>query len=74
MATTEISGFTIDASATGPDHEPEADDDPGTAEEQLARAVITKLRQGFPKAAMAAAVDLVESIAATYGVGGGAYL
>lgn len=71
MATTQLSGFTIDASATT---EPEADARPESAEEELARVIITRLRQGSPKAAMAAAVELVNSIAATYDLGGGAYL
>lgn len=74
MATTQLSGFTIDASATGADHEPDADDRPMTNEEQLAAAVVARIRTGHPKAAMAAAVELVNSIAALYGLGGGAWL
>lgn len=74
MATTQLSGFTIDASAAGADHEPEAGARPESADEELARLTITRLRQGSPKAALAAAVELVNSIAATYDLGGGAYL
>lgn len=67
--TGEVSGLEIIRSA-----EPEADDEPQTAEEQLARMVITRLRQGHPKAAAAAAVDLVNVIAANHGMSCGAFL
>lgn len=67
-------GFSIDPSKARGAAEPDADERPATNEEELATLVIKRLRQGFPAAAMAAAVDLVNSIAALHDLGGGAYL
>lgn len=75
MATTTVgSGFKINADKARA-QKPEVDDEaPLTAEEELLLKVAQRLRQGFPAAALAAAVDLVNSIAAKHGLGGGAYL
>lgn len=51
---------------TGSISEPEPDHEVPTTEEQLASAVITRLRQGFPKAALSAAIDLVNTIKAEH--------
>ena len=73
MATTVIgAGFTIDP--TKAQAHPEADEKPLTVEEELLLVIGTRLRQGLPKAAIAAAADLVNSIAAKHGLDGGAYL
>jgi hypothetical protein len=45
-----------------------------TTEEELCLAVVAQLRQDHPKAALAAAVDLVNRIARTHDLTGGAWL
>lgn len=45
-----------------------------SAEQELARMVMLRLGQGSPQSAMAAAVELVNSIAAKYDLNGGAWL
>lgn len=74
MAQTKIaagSGFDIEGDigeATSED-----DDSPKTVEEELALKIITRLRQGFPKAAMAHAVELTNRIARKNDLSGGAW-
>lgn len=51
---------------TGTVGEPEEDQPVPTLEEQLATAAIANLRRGFPKAALAAAIDLVQAIKAAH--------
>lgn len=58
-----IEGLTIAEGSTGVET-----DVVETAEEELARKVIARLRTGQPKAAIAAAVDLVNTIAAANGL------
>jgi len=71
MATTEIvgGGIVIDgdiAEATTEGTE--------TVYEELARKCATRMRQGFPKAALAYAVELTNLIALDNDLGGGAWL
>lgn len=73
MARGTLTGtLVIDPSAAG-----ETDDEsdaPLTVEEELLQKIGSRLRQGFPRAAQAAAVDLVNTIAARHDIGGGAWL
>lgn len=70
QVTGAVTGLTVTATAAG-----EVDDDEQvTVEEELCHRTITRLRQHQPKAALAAAVDLVNRIAHEHGLSGGAYL
>lgn len=74
MAQTTLGpGFVIDESARA-QAAPDADDKPLTEEQELLLAIDKRLQQGFPKAAQAAAVELVNLITAKHDLGGGAYL
>lgn len=66
MATTSITGgFVIDRTKVEPEAAPAQ---PQTHEEQLLSVIATRLHQGFPKAAFAAANELARHIATTYGL------
>lgn len=72
MATTTIvTGFTI---APGDVDDAVEDDEALTTEEELCQLILTRLRQRCPRAALGAAADLVNHIARTHDLAGGAYL
>jgi hypothetical protein len=77
MAATVLgAGFKVDPAKAklGSGDKPDESEPIGSVEEELARIVVARLRTGFPAAAMAAAVELTESIASKYGLQGGAWL
>jgi len=72
-----VSGITIEAEGL-PGLDIEADDeadadDAESVYQELARKVVTRLEAGFPKAAMAHAVELTNLIARRHDLGGGAW-
>jgi hypothetical protein len=71
QVTGTVTGLSVAAAAGD---EPDGDDDTLTPEEELCRMIITRLRQGFPKAAAAAAVDLVNKLGVDHDIGCSAFL